>query len=86
MIIIREFPNGKNVNCEVQQDLNDRIYNDRIYTVIHCKRSQSQNVDRCETLPEINLLQVQVPSQNNTRARKMHSPQSGCYDHVTSEI
>ena len=55
-------------------------------TVIHCKRNQSQNVGQCETLPEINLLQVQVPSQNNTRARIMHSPQSGCYDHVTSEI
>ena len=47
---------------------------------------QSQNVGPCETLPEINLLQVQVPSQNNTRARKMHCPQSGCYDHLTSEI
>ena len=39
-----------------------------------------------ETLTEINLLQVLIPSQKNTRARKMHSPQSGCYDHVTSEI
>ena len=44
------------------------------------------NVVRCGTLTEINLLQVRIPSQKNTRARKMHSPRSGCYNHVTSEI
>ena len=35
---------------------------------------------------EINLLQVRIPSQKNTSARKMHYPQSGCYDHFTGEI
>ena len=55
-------------------------------TVIHCKRNQFQNAVPYETLSEINLLQAQVPSQKNTRARKMHSPQPDCYDHVTGEI
>ena len=36
-------------------------------TVIHCKRSQSQNVVPYEALPEMNLLQAGVPSQKNTR-------------------
>ena len=38
-----------------------------------------QNVVLCETLTEINLLQVRVPSQKKTRAQKMHSLQSGRY-------
>ena len=36
--------------------------------------------------PEINLLQASVPSQKSTRARKIHYPQSSCYDHVTGKI
>ena len=52
----------------------------------HSLQAQLVNVVRCETLTEINLLQVRVPSQKKTRARKMHYPQSGRYDHVTSEI
>ena len=41
---------------------------------MHCKRDQSQSValSGYENLSEINLLQVQVPSQKNTRALKMH--------------
>ena len=84
MITILEFPNGKNVNWEVQQMwmITCISWENRHSLQVY----QSQNVGPCKTLPEINLLQVQFPSQNNTRARKMHSPQSGCYDHVTSEI
>ena len=43
-------------------------------TVMHCKRDQSQSVALSghENLPEINLVQAQVPSQKNTRALKMH--------------
>ena len=49
---------------------------------------QAQLVPECcsmRNLDIINLLQVRVQSQKNTRARKMHSPQAGRYNHVTSE-
>ena len=54
---------------------------------MHCKRDHSQSVDLSgyENLPEINLLQAQVPSQKNTRALKIHWLQPGCYDHVIGE-
>ena len=57
-------------------------------TVMHCKCDQSQSVvlSGYENLPEINLLQAQIPSQKNTRALKMHSPKPGCYGHVIGEI
>ena len=54
--------------------------------VMQCKRDQSQSVAAIENLPEINLVQALVPSQRNTRALKMHSPQPGCFGHVMGEI
>ena len=57
-------------------------------TVMHCKHDQSQSValSKYENLPEINLLQAQVPSQKFTRALRMRSPQPGCYGHMIGEI
>ena len=53
---------------------------------MHCKLDQSRSAAAIDNLPEINLVQALVPSQRNTRALKMHSPQPGCFGHVMGEI
>ena len=76
MIIVFKFPNGK---CNLGDTKNlklssgescERPHVKTKKTVTHCKRDRSQSValSGYENLSEINLLQVQVPSQKNTRA------------------
>ena len=91
MIIILEFPNGRSFPgrheiCKLRStEKCQRSHMKVKKTVIQCKCNQSQSVVPYETLPEINLLQVRVPSQKNTRAGKMHSSKPSCYDHLTGE-
>ena len=94
MIIVFQFQNGK---CNMGDTKNlklrsgescERSHVKTEKTVMHCKRDQSQSaaLSGYKSLPEINLLQAQVPSQKNTRVLKMRSPQPGCYGHVIDEI
>ena len=80
MIIVFKFQNGK---CNLGDTKNlklrsgescERSHMNTKKTVMHCERDQSQSValSGYENLPEINLLQAQVPSQKNTRVLKIH--------------
>ena len=84
MIIIFEFPHGKShpgrhKKCKLRRTEKCELsHMKKKKTIIRCKRNQSQNVVLYKNLLKINLLQARVPSQKNTRAQKMHSPQPGC--------
>ena len=80
MIIVFKISNGKcNLGDTKHLKLRsgescERSHVKRKKNVMHRKRDQSQSValSRYENLPEVNLVQAQVPSQENTMALKMH--------------
>ena len=93
MIGIFEFPNAKailadikNINRELQKNLNDHTYMKVKKTVIHCKLQPVPERCSVRNLARNQPATARVPRQKNTRARKMNSPQPGCYDHVMGEI
>ena len=99
MIIVFQLPNGKSHPDRIEKykvkstGKCEGSHQKVKIAVIRCSRNQSQNIVPREALPEINpccklefYLRKLLGRVKITRARKMHSPHPGCYDHVIGEI